>query len=98
MINSKKEKHLQKDISIKKGYTPTRQIFGIFQALWTLRNPNTYKFTNKDNGVAKRLWRECRKNCPQDPLKYFKEMIYVIMENTDIYSFEEIEQRWGMQV
>lgn len=95
MINNKKEKHLEEAMNIKKGYTPTRQLCGVFQALWTVRNNKAYKFTGEDNKTAQRLWRQCKKDNPKNPLEYFTERVRAIMEQHDIYSFGGIEQFWN---
>lgn len=95
-MKDKKEKKLEKDMVIKKSITPTNKMFGVFQSIWLTKREKEYKFVGgKDGKTAQRVWRQCMKDNPNNPLDYFTERVRLIMEQHDIWAFGGIEVYWN---
>jgi uncharacterized protein YdaU (DUF1376 family) len=97
MSTAKKEKTLQKDMSVKKKRTPTAKMCGIFQVFWCKQRQSPYSFLPKDYASMKRLWRNCVASSPKDPLGYFTERVKTIMGSYDIRAFGGVETFWNVE-
>lgn len=95
-VKDKKENRLKKDVAIKKNITPTKQLFGVFQSIWLTRREKEYKFSTYDGKTAQRIWRQCKKDRPDDPMEYYTARVRLILEQFDIYAFGGIEAKWNI--
>lgn len=64
---------------MKKENTPTKELFTIFEEEWAKHHTGRCLFGGADGAAAKRLWMQCRRECPDDPMTFFKSRVKTIM-------------------
>jgi len=76
--------------------TPTTQMFAIFSNHWNKHKAEEYSFVSgKDGKIAKNLYLQCCKVCPDAPLKLYEERVVALFEKRDIYSYGALQHFWN---
>ena len=95
-IYKKRRKKRSSAGNVVRDKTPTTQMFAIFSNHWNKHKAEEYSFVSgKDGKIAKNLYLQCCKVCPDAPLKLYEERVVALFEKRDIYSYGALQHFWN---
>lgn len=76
---------------------PVREMMSMFVEHWKKHNEGHYTSNyQKEEKVAGRLWQQCLKDYPQDPLKVFRRKVERLYKKHNIKFFSGLEKFWNL--
>ena len=60
--------------------TPTKELFTIYEEHWKLHHEGCCMFNGADGKVAQKLWAQCKRERPDDPMGFFIQRCTAIWE------------------